>query len=106
VFRAGISIIDTLDEINVVPYISSTNKLVDTDNPVTVAARIIKASDGSVLTPSSPSYSWQIMDGDTWQVLASGTDPTITVSTDHTDNADGTQHDVEVLVQVSFDSLT
>lgn len=106
VFRAGISIIDTLDEINLVPYISSDNKLVDTNKPVTVAARIIKASNGSVLTPSSPAYSWQIMDGDTWQVLGSGTDPTITVSTDHTDNADGSQHDVEVLVQVSFDSLT
>jgi len=106
VYRAAISMIDTLDEIIVVPYISSANKEVDTGKPVTVACRIVKAADGSVLTPTNPSYAWQIMDGDTWEQLATATANSITVTTAHTDKQDGSLHDVEVLVTVNFDSLT
>ena len=105
VARAAISIIDTLDEIIVVPYISSANKEVDTNKPVTVAARIVKAADGSVLTPYNPTYKFEIYDGDTWQKLASSTSSSINVETAHTDKQDGTTHDVEVLVTVEFDSL-
>jgi hypothetical protein len=101
----AISIIDTLDEIIVVPYISSANKEVDTNKPVTVAARIVKAADGSVLTPTNPTYKFEIYDGDTWQKLASSTSSSINVETSHTDKQDGTTHDVEVLVTVEFDSL-
>lgn len=106
VARAAISIIDTLDEIIVVPYISSANKEVDTNKPVTVAARIVKAADGSVLTPTNPTYKFEIYDGDTWQRLAQSTSSSINVETSHTDRQDGTTHDVEVLVTVEFDSLT
>ncbi len=106
IFRAGISIIDTLDEIILVPYISSSNKEVDTNNPVTVAARIVRASTNSVLTPSNPSWQFTIMDGDTWTVLGTTTASSIQVTTAHTDQVDGSTHDVEVLVEVSFDSLT
>lgn len=106
VFRAGISIIDSLDEIIVVPYISSSNKEIDTGKPVTVACRIVKASTGAALTPSNPSYSWQVMDGDTWKLLASGTESSISVGTEYTDQDDGSYHDLEVLIQVTFESLT
>ena len=106
VFRAGLSIIDTLDEIMVVPYISSANKEVDTGKPVIVTARIVKASNNTVLTPSSPSWKFTIMDGDTWENKGESTDTSIEVNTTHTDQEDGSTHDVVVLVDVSFDSLT
>lgn len=106
VFRAGIMLVDTMDEIMLVPYISSSNKEVDSGMPVTVAARIVKTSTGAVLTPSNPTWKFTIMDGDTWDVLEEGAGSSIQVSTAHTDKADGSQHDVEVLVEVTFDSLT
>lgn len=106
VARAAISLIDTLDEILVVPYISSNQKEVDTNKPVTVAARIVKAADGIVLTPSSPSYKFEAYDGDTWQLLAQSTTSSINVDTSMTDQADGSSHEVVVLVTVEFDSLT
>ncbi len=106
VFRAGIMIVDTLDEIMVVPYISSENKEVDTNKPVTVAARIVKTSTQAVLTPANPVWKFTIMDGDSWEQLAESNSSSIQVTTAHTDKADGTQNDVEVIVEVSFDSLT
>lgn len=106
VYKTAVSIIDTLDEILVVPYISSVNKEVDDGKPVTVAARIVKASTGGALTPANPVWKFTAMDGDTWEEVASSSTPSITISTEHTDRSDGTQHDIEVLVQVSFDSLS
>ena len=46
------------------------------------------------------------MDGDTWTVKGATDAESISVTTDHTDQADGSTHDVEVLVEVSFDSLS
>lgn len=106
IYRAGISIIDTVDEIILVPYISSTNKEVDTNNPVTVKARIIRASTNQALTPSDPTWLFTIMDGTTWQSLGTSSSDSIQVTTSHTDQADGTTHDVEVMTEVSFTSLT
>ncbi len=106
VARAAITLIDTLDEIIVVPYISSAQKEVDTGSPVTVAARIVKAKDGSVLTPSNPTWAFEIYDGNSWSLLASASASSIQVTTAHTDQPDGSTHEVVVLVTVSFDSLT
>lgn len=106
IYRAGITIIDTLDEIIVVPYISSTNKEVDTDNPVTVSARIIRAKDCSVLSPSNPVWQFILMDGTTWEELDTSSSTSVKVTTEHTDQEDGSAHDVVVLVEVSFDSLS
>lgn len=106
VARAAITLIDTLDEIIVVPYISSAQKEVDENKPVTVASRIVKAIDGSVLTPSNPTYLYEIFDGPTWTKLAESTSSSIQVTTAHTDQQDGSAHEVVVLVQVNFDSLT
>ena len=106
IFRAGISIIDTMDEIILVPYIYSANKEVDTNNPVVVKARIVRASTNAVLTPSNPTWAFTIMDGDTWTVKGTSNTDSITVTTQHTDQVDGSTHDVEVLAEVSFASLT
>ena len=106
VYRYGVSIIDTLDEIIVVPYISSTNKEVDVNKPVTVAARIIRASTGAELTPSSVTWVFTLMDGVTWTQLATSSSSSIQVTTEHTDQQDGSYHDVVVLVDASFTSLT
>lgn len=106
VARAAITLIDTLDEIIVVPYISSAQKEVDVNKPVTVACRIVKAVDGSVLTPSNPTYLYEIYDGPTWTKLAESSSSSIQVTTAHTDQQDGSAHEVVVLVQVNFNSLT
>lgn len=106
VARAAITLIDTLDEIIVVPYISSANKEVDDGKPVTVTARIVKAANNAVLTPSNPTWLFELYDGDTWVLKGSSTSSSINVDTTHTDQSDGTSHEIVVLVQVSFDSLT
>ena len=80
--------------------------VVDTNNPVVVKARIVRASTNAVLTPSNPTWGFTIMDGDTWTVKGSSNTDSITVTTAHTDQPDGSTHDVEVLAEVSFDSLT
>lgn len=106
VAKAAISLIDTLDEIAVVPYISSNQKEVDTNHPVTVTARIIKVSDGSVLTPNNPTYKCEKYDGTTWTKLGESNTSSINVTTADTDQNDGTSHEVVVIITVSFDSLT
>lgn len=105
VFRAGICIIDTLDEIALVPYISSENKEVSEGSPVTVSARLVRVSTGAVLTPVSPVWAMSIMDGDTWEEKASGSSSSIQVTTEHTDQQDGTSHDVVVMIDCTFDSI-
>lgn len=103
IYRAGITIIDTLDEIILVPYISSNNKEVDVGKPVEVSARIIKAKDNSVITPSNPNWLFTIMDGTTWEIKGSSNSSSITVTTEHTDQDDGSSHDVVVSVEVSYE---
>ena len=95
-----------MDEIILVPYIYSANKEVDTNNPVVVKARIVRASTNAVLTPSNPTWAFTIMDGDTWTVKGTSNTDSITVTTSHTDQPDGSTHDVEVLAEVSFASLS
>ena len=99
-------VLDTLDEILIVPYISSSNKEVDTNKPVTIAVRIVKASDGSTLTPSSPTYKHEVYDGDTWNILRTVTTATVQITTADTDQNDGTSHEIVDIVTVEFDSLT
>ncbi len=109
VARAGLSIVDIGDEIMIVPYISSLNKEVDTNKPVTVAARVIKTSDGSILTPSNPTYLFLAMDGKTWTERKRSTTSSIEITTNETDieNESGNMeyHDMEVIVEIEFDSL-
>jgi len=106
IYRYGISIIDTLDEIILVPYIYSSNKEVAENLPVTVKARVIRTSTGAQLTPNNPSWEFTIYDGDTWEVKGTSNTDSIQVTTAHTDQQDGSTHDVEVIAEVSFDSLS
>ena len=110
VARAGVSIIDAGDAIMVVPYISSTAKEVDTNQPVTVSARVIKTSDSSILTPTNPTYLFIAMDGKTWTERKRSTTSSIQITTTETDieNESGNTeyHDIEVIVEIEFDSLT
>lgn len=106
IYRAAVSIIDTYDEIILSPYISSANKTVNDNMPVTVAARLINTTTKATLTPTNPVWSFTIMDGDTWAVLATSSSSSIEVTTEHTDQDDGTSHDVVVIVECSFDSIS
>lgn len=95
IFRAGIRIKDTLDDYQVICYISSTNKEVDTGAPVTVSAKIVNQRTNTVITPASPTWRMYIMQKSDWAVLATSNTNTITVTTEHTDR-DGQENDVEV----------
>ena len=106
IYRAAVSIIDTFDEIILSPYISSANKTVNDNMPVTVAARLINATTKATLNPTNPNWKFTIMDGDSWTVLGTSTSSSIEVSTAHTDKADGTYHDVVVIVECTFDSIS
>ena len=88
------------------PYIYSSNKEVAENLPVTVKARVVRTSTGAELTPANPTWAFTIYDGDTWEVKGSSSTDSIQVTTAHTDQQDGTSHDVEVIAEVSFDSLS
>lgn len=103
VYRAGITVIDTLDEIILAPYISSSNKEVDSGMPVEVKARIIKTKDNSVITPTNPQWQFLIMDGVTWEQLDSSNTDSIQVTTAHTDKDDGSSNDVVVIAEVTYE---
>lgn len=106
IYRAAVSVIDTYDEIILTPYISSANKTVNDNMPVTVSARLINATTKATLTPVNPKWKFTIMDGDTWVALATSTSNSITVTTAHTDQKDGTSHDAVVIVECTFDSAS
>ena len=101
VFRAGIRIIDTLDDFQIVCYISSTNKEVDNGSPVTVAAKIVNQTTGAVVTPSSPTWRMDVMKKSDWSVLKTAATNSIVVTTTETD-VDGQENDVEVMAEVTW----
>lgn len=107
-FRDAIRIVDNTDDLRVQAYINSSNKDIDTGSPVTVNGRIIKMSNGTDVTSQCTLTSWRmdVLRRDDWSIkkTASGTSetPTISVSTTETDDSDGTQHDVDVLCEISW----
>jgi len=106
VFRAGISILDILDAIIIVPYADGVNKDIDDGKSVTVKARVIKAKTGAVLTPVNPTWHFDAYNPNTWEVVKSSDTDSIVVGTDESDEADGSMHDVRVECQVQFESYT
>lgn len=105
-YRAGIRVIDTADEFRVVCFISSDNKDVDTGQPVTVGAKIIRfLSSGSQQEYTPKSAKWkmavyrQMPSG--WNAIKESGTNSIVVTTTETDY-DGTQSDVEVVAEVEF----
>lgn len=99
--RAGIRIIDTADEFQVVCYISSTNKEVDTGSPVTVSAKIVNMTTGATYTPSSAAWAMDVMDKENWKSLKSSSTNNITVTTTETDR-NGNLYDVDVVAECDF----
>jgi len=101
VYRAGIRIIDTRDGFQVICYISSANKEVDTGSPVTVAAKIVNQRTNAVVTPSNPAWRMDVMKKSDWSVLKTANANTIQVTTAETDT-DGTENDVEVTAECTW----
>lgn len=101
VYRAGVRIIDTLDDFLIVCYISSANKEVSVGNPVTVGAKIVNQRTGSVVTPSSPTWRMDVMKKADWSVLKTASTNSIQVTTTETDDG-GQENDVEVVAEVSW----
>ena len=99
--RAGVRIIDTADEFQIVCYITSSNKEVDTGQPVTVSAKIVNMTTGSTYTPTSASWTMDVMDKENWKSLKHSTTNSISVTTTETDR-NGTQYDVDVLAECHF----
>ena len=106
VYRAGISIMDILDSIIIVPYADGVNKDIDDNKPVTVKARVVKAKTGAVITPVNPTWLFEAYNPNTWELLKSSSTDSIVVSTTESDDANGGMHDVRVEVQVQFESYT
>lgn len=104
VFRAGIRIIDTSDDYQVICFISSTQKDVDTGSPVTVKAKIVRfLPDGSnqEITPTGVKWRMDVMDRKTWSVVKTANANTIQVTTTETDR-NGEMGDVEVVAEAEW----
>lgn len=99
--RSGVRIIDTADEFQINCFISSANKEVDTNNPVTVEAKIINMTTGTVYTPSTAVWSMDVMDKESWTSLKHSDTNSIVVTTDETDR-NGSEYDVDVIAECSF----
>lgn len=100
---AGIRIIDTQDDFQVVCYISSTNKEVFSgqNGGVTVAAKIINQRTNTEITPASPTWRMDVMKKSDWSVLKTAAANTIVVTTTETDSG-GQENDVEVMAEVTW----
>jgi hypothetical protein len=101
VYRAGINIIDTMDDYIINLAITSTNKEVDTNNPVTVTATVINARSNSAVSISNPTWLLSVMSKDNWEVLKTSSTNSIVVTTAETDR-NGVESDVEVIAEVSW----
>lgn len=109
----AVRITDAADEYTVQHRITSAAKEVDKGKDVTVEAYVVKIGSGgsSELTALAGRWRMDVMEKDAWSVLktsSTGTGATeathsITVTTSETDAADGTQRDVEVVSEVTFD---
>jgi hypothetical protein len=106
VSRYGVTILDKLDSIMLVPYIDSVNKDIDTGKPVTVRARVVKGKDRTVIIPVNPTWLFEAYNPNTWELLKTSSTDSIVVSVTESDDADGTLHDVRVECQCSFASFT
>lgn len=99
--RAGIRIIDTADEFQIVCYISSTNKEVDVGSPVTVSSKIVNMTTGATYSPSSAVWKMNVMDKENWTSLKSSSSNSISVTTTETDRK-GQYFDVDVIAECDF----
>ena len=101
IFRTGIRVADTLYDMQVICYISSENKEVDTGKPVTVAAKIVNMRTNATVSPTNPVWRMDVMEKSTWTSIKSSATNSITVTVDETDR-NGEQNDVEVTAEVTW----
>lgn len=100
-YRAGIRIIDTADDYVVNISITSTNKEVDTNKPVTVTAQVINLRTNSAVSTTGMTWKMYVMEKETWAILKSSSTNSITVTTTETDR-NGEQNSVEVIAEATW----
>lgn len=101
VARAGVYIIDSLDEFRVEFDYVSTAVEVAPGQDVTVKAKVINTRTNSVQTLNNPTWKCDVMDKDTWTSIKQSTTDTITITTAETDR-NNKENDVEVIGEVDF----
>ena len=68
---------------------------------VVISAKIVNMTTGSTYTPTSASWTMDVMDKENWKSLKHSTTNSISVTTTETDR-NGTQYDVDVLAECHF----
>lgn len=103
VYRAGIRVIDTLDDFMIVLTITSANKEVDTGSPVTVSGKIINSRTNAEVEYNAKKQNWalSVWDTSTWQVIKTSNTNSIEVTTTETDR-DNQERDVEVTAECNW----
>ena len=102
-YRAGVRIIDTLDEFQVQLAITSTNKEVSPGNPVVVAAKVVNMRTNTIVSPAGAVWSLRVMEKKNWAEKRRVATNTITITTADTDNpTTGEENDVEIHAEVDF----
>lgn len=99
VARGAVYVNDSSDQFIVIMNVSSTNKEVTDDSPVTVTAKVVKMSDNSTVSTSGMSWRIDVMDKDTWTTIKSANASSITISASDM----GTRDSVEVVGEASWD---
>lgn len=101
--RAGISISDLSDDYKVIGQITSENKEVAPNQPVTVEGRLVNMRTNTEvdLSTLSPTWNIELMRSDNWQQIRTSAQNNITISTDDTD-VNGVLYDVEVVFSVTW----
>lgn len=102
-YRAGVRIIDTLDEFQVQLAITSANKEVAPGNSVTVKATVVNMRTNTVVAPQGAVWSLRVMEKNNWSEIRRVTTDTIIITTADTDNpTTGEENDVEIHAEVTF----
>lgn len=101
VARAGVYVIDSLDEFRVeFDYVSAAVEVAPGQD-VTVKAKVINTRTNSVQALNNPTWKCDVMEKDTWTSIKQSTTDTITVTTAETDR-NNKENDVEVVGEVDF----
>lgn len=101
VARAGVYVIDSLDEFIIVFDITSTAVDVAPGQDVTVTAKVINTRTNSVQALANPVWKCDVMEKETWTSIKQSSTNTITVTTAETDR-NNKENDVEVVAEVTF----
>lgn len=101
VARAGVYVIDSLDEFVVSFDITSAAKEVAPGQDVTVKGKVVNTRTNSVQALTGAVWQCDVMEKDTWTSIKQSSTDTITVTTAETDR-NNKINDVEVVGQVEF----